>query len=418
MATYYVSSNGCDNNDGLTVNTPWRTIKKANETLKGGDTLRFRCGDVFYGRIFPPIENDTSNPTVYTSYGEGLKPIVSQYKTANVDAWEYFGNGKWYNNVWRIDLTDINKFTGNTTDIDTNVGFLKVDGVICPHKRFSLDDLKNKWDFYNDDKYVYVKCERDPSVEANEIKIACNFHCMKFVNTLVVENIVFMGTGAHGIQGTVHNATVRNCEFHEIGGSKLTSLNMPEVRYGNGVECWTDSSDVLVENCRFSGIYDVALTMQGNNVKDGWSNIVFRNNVIWNCQQSFEVWSSGDLPDTGFKSCVFENNVCIDSGYCWGYEVRPNKACSSHLLMYSIGCPLCDITVRGNTFYRARVAPIYCGIKNSACIPEDYRIIDNIFFIEPGQNVVEFYMHVSDKEVHSAFLEKLAKNNRIIETAF
>ena len=39
MATYYVSSNGCDNNDGLTVNTPWRTIKKANETLKGGDRM-------------------------------------------------------------------------------------------------------------------------------------------------------------------------------------------------------------------------------------------------------------------------------------------------------------------------------------------------------------------------------------------
>jgi hypothetical protein len=83
MATYYVSTNGCDNNDGLTVNTPWKTIKKANETIKGGDTVSFKCGDVFYGRIYPPCKNDTLNATVYTSYGSGAKPVISQYKTAN-----------------------------------------------------------------------------------------------------------------------------------------------------------------------------------------------------------------------------------------------------------------------------------------------------------------------------------------------
>ena len=129
-----------------------------------------------------------------------------------------------------------------------------------------------------------------------------------------------MGTGAHGLQGTVHNATIRNCEFHEIGGSELSYV-LKETRYGNGIECWTDSSDVLVENCRFSGIYDVAITMQGNEVTQGWTNMIFRNNVIWNCQQCFEIWSLGDLPNPGFKNCVFENNVCIDSGYGWSYEV-------------------------------------------------------------------------------------------------
>ena len=31
MSVYYVCANGCDENDGLTVNTPWRTVKKINE---------------------------------------------------------------------------------------------------------------------------------------------------------------------------------------------------------------------------------------------------------------------------------------------------------------------------------------------------------------------------------------------------
>lgn len=417
MATYYISSIGNDNNDGLTVNTPWKTIKKANEAVKGGDTVCFRCGDVFYGRIYPPLKNNTSNPTVYTSYGNGAKPVVSQYKTAKDKVWEPIQTGIFYCAIWRMDLTDIDNFTGNVTDIDTNVGFLKVNGEIQPHKCFSLDMLKNQWDFYNDDKYVYVKSEREPSAIASDIKIACNIHCMKFVDNIIVENIVFMGTGAHGLQGTVHNATLRNCEFHEIGGSELLTHHLKETRYGNGIECWTNSSDVLVENCRFSGIYDVAITMQGSNVTQGWTNMIFRNNFIWNCQQGFEIWSSGNLPNTGFKNCVFENNVCIDSGYCWGYEVRPNKACSSHLLMYSLECPLCDVIIKGNTFYRAKGAPIYCGQKQRSFFPEGYQIIDNTFFIEPNQKLVEYYRYF-DNEDRKKTLDKIIRNNHIIETTF
>ena len=416
MASYYVSTNGCDSNDGLTINTPWKTIKKANETIKGGDTVSFKCGDVFYGRIYPPSKNDTSNATVYTSYGSGAKPVISQYKTAINDVWEPVENGIFYGGIWRMDLTNINNFTGNITDIDTNVGFIKVDGAIYPQKCFSIESLKNQWDFYNDDKYVYVKSEREPSAVASDIKFACNIHCMKFIDNVIVENIVFMGTGAHGLQGTVHNAIVRNCEFHEIGGSELANYGVPGVRYGNGIECWTDSNDVLVENCRFSGIYDVAITMQGDNVTQGWTNMIFRNNVMWNCQQCFEIWSRGELPNTGFKNCVFENNVCIDSGYCWGYEVRPNKACSSHLLMYTIGCPVCDITIKGNTFYRARVAPIYCGQKLDSKFPEDYKIIDNTFFIEPNQKLVEYYRHFNKQE-NQKLIDTLKENNHVIETS-
>ena len=423
MATYYIAANGNDCNNGLSQNAPWKTIEKVNNTIMGGDTVCFRCGDSFFGHIKPPRENSTPIFTTYTSYGDGPKPVVSEYKTANPDAWKSCENG-----VWCLDLKDTNKFTGNITELDTNVGFLKVDGKIIPHKCFELKELSNPWDFYSDDRYVYVKTDVCPSSLANDIKFACNIHCMKFADNLSVENIVFMGTGAHGIQGTVHNASIKNCEFHEIGGSILTSFPISNIRYGNGIECWTDSSNVLIENCRFSGIYDVAFTMQGNNVKRGWENITFRGNVIWNCQQSFEIWSKGGLPNTGFKNCVFENNICIDSGYCWGYDVRPNKAPSCHLLMYALECPLCDITIRNNTFHRARVSPIFKkgsdfsitfkaeeDLVGPEYIPADYKIINNTFFIEPNQNIV---FCNTRNEAYDSFFKKLALKNNIIESTF
>ena len=412
MATYFISAIGNDTNDGLTPQTAWQTIGRSNLSVKCGDTVRLRCGDTFYGQIRAPKGNDNVNaPTVYTFYGEGVKPIVSQYKTARSDAWESIGN-----DVWRIDLTDTSKFDGNVTELDTNVGFIKANGAIKPWKRFELDKLEQEWDFYNDKQYVYVKSKENPALVAEDIKFACNIICMPFADNILVENIIFIGSGAHGISGTVNHATVRNCEFHELGGSELTTHFRPGVRYGNGLECWTDSSDVLVENCKFSNIYDVALTLQGNNVKRGWVNMTFRNNVIWNCQQGFEIWSGGELDDTGFKNCVFEKNICIDSGFSWGHEVRANKQCSSHLLIYQLECPICDVTVRNNTFYNARVSPIVKsgGLKE---LPSDYKIINNLFLIAPEQDIILRVPSTTDEEYNS-FYDMIAGDNQIIKTDF
>lgn len=410
MSTYYISSAGCDTNDGLTPNTPWQTIKKANSSVKCGDIIRFKCGDTFFGQIRAPKGNNTGAPTTYTSYGDGTKPVVSQYKTARQGAWEAFED-----KIWRIDLSDASNFSGNITELDTNVGFLKIDGAIKPRKFFELDKLENQWDFYNDKQYVYVKSSQNPSLLANDIKFACNIIHMPFADNILVENIIFIGSGSHGISGTVNRATVRNCEFHELGGSELTTHFRPGVRYGNGIECWTDSSDVLVENCRFSNIFDVALTMQGHDVTRGWVNITFRGNVIWNCQQGFEIWSRGELENTGFQNCVFENNVCIDTGYSWGYDVRGNKHCSAHLLIYDLECPLCDITVRNNTFCNVSVAPIFKS-GGPAKVPSDYKISGNLFFIKPNQEVI-YRKNVPDEE-YNEFYEKLKKDNAVIESEF
>ncbi len=410
MATYYISTHGCDQNDGLTPNTPWQTIKKINSSVKCGDTVCFKCGDTFFGQIRAPKENSSEAPTTYTCYGDGVKPTVSQYKTAKNTAWEAFNDG-----IWRIDLTDVSKFDGNVTELDTNVGFMKVDGTIKPRKYFELDKLTEQWDFYNDKQYIYVKSSANPATLAKDIKFACNIICMPFANNIWVENIIFIGSGSHGISGTINKATVRNCEFHELGGSELTTHFRPCVRYGNGLECWTDSSDVLVENCRFSNIYDVAVTMQGNNVTRGWENITFRNNVIWNCQQAFEIWSNGELENTGFQNCIFENNVCIDSGYSWGHDVRANKHCSAHLLIYQTECPLCDVTVRNNTFYTARVTPIFKAGGLQA-MPNDYKIINNLFLIYPNQDII--LRHNNTDEEYQAFYKKIAKDNQIIESDF
>lgn len=407
MSIYYLSNLGSDSNDGLSPETPWATIPKANSSMKGGDTLCLRRGDIFYGRINPPAGPDREHMTTYTAYGEGEKPTLSQYKKALPGAWEPDQNG-----FWRLDLTDTSRFSGNVFDINSNVGFIKIDEKIFPRKKYEADKLEEQWDFINDSRYVWVKSEKNPSELANSIEFACQIGCIGFTDNLRVTDIVIRGTGAHGISGTVKGAYIADCEFHEIGGSELPGYPVPGTRYGNGVECWANSCDVTVERCLFSGIYDVAITMQGRPVKTSWTNMHFNDNVMWNCQQCFEIWSDGDVPDTGFIDCHFERNICLDSGYCWGYDVRPNKDCSSHLLIYGLGCPRCEISVKNNVFKNARKATLYKsgGPKE---VPESYEIRDNLIIIPKGQDIA--FACKNDQSVVGRFNQMIRDNNRVIE---
>jgi len=138
----------------------------------------------------------------------------------------------------------------------------------------------------------------------------------------------------------------------------------------------------------------------------------FRRNIMWNNQQCFEIWDRGELPNTGFVNCYFENNICIDSGYCWSYAVRPNKDCSSHLLIYELELPLCDITVRNNVFVHARVATVYKS-GGPEKIPKDYKIYDNLIIRPTGQKVV--WKDRSSDEASDAYEEMLRQNNMVVE---
>lgn len=378
MSIYYVSNTGCDANDGLTPDFAWRTIAKVNSSISGGDEVRFRCGDTFYGKIFAKDGPDADHPTIYTSYGEGEKPVISQLKTAVPERWEQFSD-----TVWRLDLTDITAFTGNVTDIDTNTGFIKVDRKIYPRKKFSADELEQQWDFWNDETYIYVKSVANPASISENVAFACNIHGMDMSENLKVSGLCFRDTGAHGIRSKGVRVHISDCDFMDIGGSQLVPYPIANVRYGNGVEFWSDSHDAAVERCRFSGIYDVAITMQGNGAHNSWENMIFRDNIIWKCQQAFEIWASDSWEDFGFKNCLFENNICLDSGYGWSYDVRPDKANAVHLLINGIACPCCDIIVRGNIFYNARQATIFCGNK-----PEDYQVSDNTVIRPAEQKIV------------------------------
>ena len=69
--TYYVSISGSDSNDGLTENTPFKTIQKLNTlTFLPGDKILFKKGDTFTGCFKPQGCGTAEAPIVIGSYGD------------------------------------------------------------------------------------------------------------------------------------------------------------------------------------------------------------------------------------------------------------------------------------------------------------------------------------------------------------
>jgi hypothetical protein len=151
---------------------------------------------------------------------------------------------------------------------------------------------------------------------------------------------------AHGIGGgTTRGITVRRCDISFIGGGHHRPLD-GRVRYGNGVEFWESARDCLVEDCRLWEIYDAALTHQGSNT-NVQENIVFRRNVIWNAEYSFESWNRGSESVT--RGVRFERNTCVDAGKGWGHRQRPDPN-GRHLMFFHNTAKTSDFVVRGNIF--------------------------------------------------------------------
>ncbi|MEW6358361.1 MAG: right-handed parallel beta-helix repeat-containing protein [Planctomycetota bacterium] len=95
-ATYYVSNDGSDDNDGRTPETAWRTIARVNRhAFAPGDVIRLRRGDCWREQLIPH-SGEEGRPVTYTSYGEGEKPLLlGSVDRSKPSDWTKTGENVW-----------------------------------------------------------------------------------------------------------------------------------------------------------------------------------------------------------------------------------------------------------------------------------------------------------------------------------
>ncbi|MEJ7768232.1 MAG: PA14 domain-containing protein, partial [Chitinophagaceae bacterium] len=114
---YFSSSSGDDSRSSSQAqnpNTPWRTISKLNSVmsgLRGGDAVLFKRGETFDGTINVSNSGGSGSPIIFSSYGSGIKPVISGFMT--LSNWSNLGNGVWETNC--PSLNGLNMVTLNGT---------------------------------------------------------------------------------------------------------------------------------------------------------------------------------------------------------------------------------------------------------------------------------------------------------------
>lgn len=85
---YFVSATGNDSNNGTSQTTPWKSLSKVqsvcnNGTIKAGDNILFKRGEVFTGSVlmasiwgYSANSGTAAKPITFGAYGSGAKPVL------------------------------------------------------------------------------------------------------------------------------------------------------------------------------------------------------------------------------------------------------------------------------------------------------------------------------------------------------
>jgi hypothetical protein len=398
MAVFYISSSGgSDANSGTSETTAWATLSKIT-AITAGDTVYLKRGDTWY-EPFPTIPSTAGYQTWISTYGTGANPVVSGYKTVT-GAWTNTGG-----NVWKIDITNAANYTG-LQSTNTDVGFLKVDGVIYGYKFSTLGGIVNQWDFYSDAQYLYVYSTSNPAGSTVQFTVDVKLLLIRSYSSIY--NIDLQGTGGHGAaaQPTTTKSNLIGMKISEIGGSYLDGYGSGTTRYGNAIQFGGGMDTAEVTGCTISDVYDAAFTSQGSTGTD-WKNIWVHHNYITRCTQAFEHWCTN--ASAGFFNNVIENNICTNTGYGWGYDVRPDKDAAVPILFYEWTVTSSDITFRNNVFFKSRKGLYYSLTYNQSGTFPAISSYSNNIFLQEGQNIISSSYPV---ESSAAFVTATGKEKK------
>lgn len=108
-ATYYVSgSTGNDSNPG-TLESPWKTINKANQTLQAGDTVYIRAGtySITGSGIDPTNTGISGSPIIYSNFNdEEVEFVGASSSSRAVDLDSEYGTVRSYIKVHGINFSN------------------------------------------------------------------------------------------------------------------------------------------------------------------------------------------------------------------------------------------------------------------------------------------------------------------------
>jgi len=426
---YYVSNDGCDENDGKTPKTAWKTLEKvSNAKLCAGDAVRFRRGDLFRGVV-------VAKPGVtYCAYGSGEKPKFYGWdkNLSDPSLWTLYDDE---HNIWKLNelILDCGTLVFNDGEKHSRklIPTYRDNKFVCREDESRVFDMRSEMtddlDLFclydgkftekpskgesfpvptlNAEGYgeLYLRCDAGNPADVFESIEAIPRICVFSVGDnpdVTIDNVCIKYTNFGIAAGNSVGLSVTNCEIGWIGGCIQTYLgtdpNYPQgrrgtvTRYGNGIEAYGSCKDFLVDNCYIYEVYDAGATHQastfGNKVT--MCGVRYSNNLIENCVYAIEYFLEKNGGDTESFMDDLEicNNILRLSGYGWGQQ-RHNTHTPAHIKGWSYENTARNYRVHHNVFDRCAYRMLHLVAKDDESCPDMY---ENTYIQKYGMTLGQY----------------------------
>lgn len=302
---YYVDQNHPSANDqnAGTVDQPWKTINKANQTLTAGDTVYIKAGT--YSTYINPSNSGTlGNRITYQNYGSDTVTISG----AN---YAVYINGKSYVTVQGIKATNCAHFLYLINGANHN---------IIAYSNFDLQSPPD-WDasvIYGSSQYNWIhhsqfskggECSTGGSDDGSVLDIGIEGSSTDLTRYNLVENNVFFHGGHHlvGLFGGYN--TFRNNYLHNEAWSRSRGNR---TLYLNGIDAVTGHN--IIEGNRFGYAARPCDDYTVGNVAISTPYNIFRYNKIYHSNS----YGLGTYSYSGYSNGSYNkiyNNTIFNSGY-------------------------------------------------------------------------------------------------------
>lgn len=332
---YYIASNGDDNNNGTSEETPFASIEKLNTiAFNPGDKILFRTGDTFVGTFRPTTSGIEGYPIVVASYGEGSRPIIEPGPEWTIPRMMSAGdmNGTvnarlsgcfdFYNvEYWEVKDLELRDPSYDPEFYAVNTISVYRSGIRVGN--LNMGDLSH---FYFDNLVIHGF--RGPGSNLGKSSGGINFNV--YTDRENPDN---------NVKSAIVDMRVTNCEIYECGRSGINFLNPWALRRGTD-DKWSAAGygqllfyphrDFYMSNCVFHDIDGDAL------IVDNVSNAVVENNLCYRASirlgsfgaaVGFFNWNSDDtyfqfneVYDTGLNATQSNGSLTVP-GDAQGIEV-------------------------------------------------------------------------------------------------
>lgn len=366
---FYVSSDGSDSNDGMSEETPWRTLEKVSgKRYKPGDKVLFKKGDKFTGTVRFKGTGSKAEPIEIGSYGDGGARPVLNGEGAKTNRKLYADEYSDISGTLEILEGDYWHITGlEITNYLNDSGEKLRSGILA------LDTCKDSKEYENtpqygltiDNCYIHRIASDDAEKRTGGIIIMGNY------NDVLVDNNIIEDVGITGIRNVSLNPHAfggNHTKFYhqnyKISNNKLRNIvgdcvvlssvenGLMEYNYVDGYcigDPEKDYAALWTWACRDVTIQYNEVTGGGSTVNDGTpfdvdyynTNILIQYNYTHNNYKGIAMFT---INSTG---SVFRHNISINDGK------RADTALFPYQTMTEDEAPL----MYGNFIYQSKNLP-------------------------------------------------------------